>query len=148
MREVELIQVEADRLLRLDKERVDDRAWDFPGLGEEAVIPLRSVDGREDFLLDVGRSKIRLRKLKYQTRVHKVVILARLDIGGRPHENPDGERIPCPHLHVYREGFGTRWAIPLPNEDFSKPEDLMVALDDFFTFCHVVRPPDIQGPLF
>ncbi|HEY7442131.1 MAG TPA: hypothetical protein VH701_06920 [Vicinamibacterales bacterium] len=25
---------------------------------------------------------------------------------GAPHRNPDDEEIPCPHLHLYREGYG------------------------------------------
>jgi hypothetical protein len=36
----------------------------------------------------------------------------RLDLDGPPHRNPDDEEIPWPHLHVYREGYGDKWASP------------------------------------
>jgi hypothetical protein len=30
----------------------------------------------------------------------------RLDLDGPPHRNPDDQEIPCPHLHIYRAGYG------------------------------------------
>lgn len=75
------------------------------------------------------------------------MILARLDIGGPPHRNPDGEEIACPHLHVYREGYGDKWAFPLP-DSFSNHEDAWKTLFEFMDFCNVSTRPTILQELF
>ena len=67
--------------------------------------------------------------------------LVRLDFGGPPHTNPDGEEISTPHLHVYRENYGDRWAIPLPEEQFNDLADTWTTLQDFMGFCQITEPP-------
>jgi len=52
-------------------------------------------------------------RITYQNRGRAVVVLLRLDLKGSPLRNPNDEVIPCPHLHIYREGFGDKWAYPL-----------------------------------
>jgi hypothetical protein len=68
--------------------------------------------------------------------------------GGAPHRNPDDEEIPCPHLHLYREGYGDRWAVPLPAERFSDAGDPWLLLLEFMQFVNVTVPPDIRRGLF
>jgi hypothetical protein len=63
------------------------------------------------------------------------------DINGRPHTNPDGELVPRTHLHLYREGYDLTWAYPASPEEFTAPDDLATALDDFLRFCHVDPRP-------
>ena len=94
-----------------------------PGLGGSIEVPLISANRRENFLLDVTRGRINLKKATYQNGVRVVVILARLDIDGPPHENPDGQEILCPHLHTYREGFGDKWAVQAPSNIFPRTTD-------------------------
>ena len=72
----------------------------------------------------------------------------RLDVNGAPHRNPDGETILCPHLHIYRENFGDKWAYPLPLGKFENLDDLHRTFDDFLAECNVVEPPRIQTGLF
>jgi MoaA/NifB/PqqE/SkfB family radical SAM enzyme len=72
----------------------------------------------------------------------------RLDIDGAPHRNPDGELIPCPHLHIYRENFGDKWAYPLPQGKFRNLSDLFRTFEDFMAECNVVDPPRMQAGLF
>jgi hypothetical protein len=148
MAEINLTQSEADLLLALEKHRVDEQQWDYPGLGGQIRIPLISADKREDFFLDIERGSINLAKGKYQNRARHVVILARLDFGGSPHQNPDGEIIPCPHLHLYREGFGDKWAFAIPPDKFSNPTDPWQALQDFMRYCNITQPPLIRQGLF
>ena len=105
MPDLNLTQAEADALLALEKHRVDEQRWTYPGMGGRIEVPLISASKREAFLLDASRGRIDLLRTKYQTRARQVVILARVDVAGAPHRNPDGEEIPCPHLHVYREGY-------------------------------------------
>lgn len=148
MAEINLTQSEADALIAMEKLRVDDTRWDYPGLGGSISVPLISNDKRENFLLDVSRGKIDLLKGTYQNRSRQVIILVRLDFGRKPHRNPDGEEIPSPHLHIYREGYGDKWAIPVPADRFPNISDLWRTLDDFMQFCNVVDPPLIDKGLF
>ena len=75
------------------------------------------------------------------------MILARLDFGP-PHRNPDGEEIGSPHLHLYQEGFGDKWACPVPQDRFPNLSDPQLMLKDFVHFCNIVKPPVIRWGLF
>ncbi len=142
-----LTQAEADVLLAMPKRPLSDGLHEFPSRGGRLFVPLVSHDGREDFALDVSRDNIDLAKAKYQHRARRVVPLARLDLNGRPHTNPDGRPMPRTHLHLYREGFGLAWAFPVPAESYGQPGDLGAALDDFLRFCNVDPWPVITSPV-
>ena len=118
----ELTQAEADILLNMPKRRVSEQEYEF-SLIERIEIRLESTDGREQFLLDLSSGRIDLLKRTFQSRVRVAIVLARLDLGGAPHRNPDGEEIACPHLHVYREGYGDKWAYPLTQVSFKGAND-------------------------
>lgn len=148
MAELNLTQAEADALIVLAKHRIDGTAWDYPDFGGAVSIPLVSADRREQFMLDLRRGRIDLAKGTYQNRGRQVVVLVRLDFGGIPHRNPDGEEIDSPHLHVYREGFGDKWAVPVPAGHFQDVTNPWRTLDDFMRYCNVVEPPNIRRGLF
>ena len=148
MADFDLTQAEADALLATEKHRVDDHVWYYPNLGEAIRVPLTSADKREAFLLDIRRGRVDFRKVTYQNRTRLVTILARLDLGGAPHENPDGEVVPSPHLHVYKEGYADKWAEPVPKQTFPNINDPWKTLGDFMTFCNVTKQPNIQRDLF
>ena len=130
------------------KYRVDMTEWDYPDLGGVISVPLFSADRRENFLLDVRRGRIDLAKGTYQNRGRQVVVLVRLDFGGAPHRNPDGEEIDSPHLHLYREGFGDKWAIPVPGDVFGDVTDQWRTLQDFMQYCNIAEIPLIRRGLF
>ena len=148
MADFTVTQVEADALIAMEKHRVTDDRADFPMAGESVVSSLQSADKREQFLLDLSRSRINLKKIKMQTRVQQVVVLVRLDLDGAPHRNPDGEEIPVPHLHIYREGYGDKWAMPVPAAQFRAADDLWMTFEDFLSYCNITRPPYIDWGLF
>ena len=139
-----LPQAEADALFAMEKRRSDAAALNYPERGGALTAPLESTDGREKFRLDLRRGRIALGKGSYQNRARETVILARLDFGGAPHRNPDGQSIDSPHVHLYREGYGDKWAFPVPHEHFRNLNDLWRTLGDFMTFCNIVDPPDIR----
>ncbi|MDR0564767.1 MAG: hypothetical protein LBG78_07535 [Azoarcus sp.] len=142
-----LSQAEADALLRMEK--VPASATDifkFPSLGGRIEVPLVSRDKRESFSLDVQRKRISL-KTKYQTRARNIVVLARLDFGS-PHRNPDEREVGVPHLHLYREGYGDKWASEVPAGLLSNPDDAWQVLLDFMLYCGVVELPNIVRDLF
>jgi len=148
MAELNLTQGEADALMAMAKRRVDRTEWNYPDLGGAVSIPLVSDNRREQFLLDLRRSRIALEKGTYQNRARQVVVLVRLDFGGAPHRNPDGEEMASPHLHLYREGFGDKWAVPVPAGDFLDLTNPWQTLQDFMRFCNVIEPPNIRRGLF
>ncbi len=148
MAEINLTQTEADALIAMEKHRIDDTRWDYPGLGGSIIIPLTSKDKRENFLLDVSRGKIDLLKGTYQNRSRQIIVLARLDFGGQPHRNPDGQEIPSPHLHIYREGYGDKWALSVPADKFPHIQNLWQTLQDFMRFCNITELPFIERGLF
>jgi hypothetical protein len=76
------------------------------------------------------------------------IILYRLDIDGAPHRNPDGQEIPCPHLHIYGENYGDKWAIPAPVAEFPNTSDLFATLDAFMQHCNIIEIPKIEKGLF
>lgn len=148
MPEINLSQSEANALIAMEKIRADNQVYDYTGFGGRISIPLISRNKRENFILDISRGKIDLLKGTYQNRAHQVVVLIRLDFGGSPHRNPDGQEISCPHLHVYREGYSDKWAISLPQNTFSDTKDLWKLLEDFMRYCNIVELPRLERGLF
>ena len=142
-----LAQADADALIEMEKHRVDTIEHIFPFTGS-LVVPLQSPDKREQFLLDIRRGRIDLQKATNQSRARQVVVLVRLDLGGAPHRNPDDSEVPCPHLHLYREGYGDKWAIAAPASAFPRVDDLWGTLEDFMRYCRVTEPPYIERGLF
>ena len=139
-----LTQPVANALMSMPKRLLETGEIRFPAAGDYLQLELRSDDEHETFLIDVNRrGKIKVTKCTYQERYAVVEILVRVDIDGPPHENPDGTVVPCPHIHEYREGFGDKWARPLP-VSFTNPSDLVVTLRDFLKFCNVAKVPGIQ----
>lgn len=148
MPDINLTQSEAEELMDMEKIRTDDQQYVYPTPGNSICVPLTSVDERENFLLDASRGRIDLAKVKYQNRSRQIVVLVRLDLGGSPHRNPDGEEVSVPHLHLYQEGFGDKWAIAVPADNFSNPSDIFRAMDDFMSYCNITQPPFIGRELF
>jgi len=141
-----LTQQEADALLRLEKHCYESRQFEYPDLGGSLQIPLFSSDRRVAFSLDIQKGRITLSKNTYQTRT-KAIILVRLDIGGPSHRNPDDEEIACPHIHIYKEGYGDKWAYPLP-DDLGDASDYWELLFRFMDYCHIATKPNIMRRSF
>lgn len=143
-----LTQAEADLLLSMEKHCLDDKRWRFPVGGGRTEIPLVSPDGRENFTLDLQRGKRNMAKLKYQNRSRQTIILARLELNGGGHRNPDDLFVPCPHIHLYREGYGDKWAFPVNASAFNDLSNPSVVLDDFMRYCNITRQPEVDMVLF
>lgn len=149
MADIELMQEEADALIAMEKHCTEEKVYVFPGPGERIAIALASPDKRESFMLDVTRSQLKLTQATYQNRVRQAVILMRLDLDGPPHRNPDDQEVSCPHLHVYREGYGTKWVVPAPDNIYTNTQDLFSTLEAFMQHCNVTQVPNLQlGGLF
>lgn len=99
-------------------------------------------------MLDLSRGRIDWAKIRYQHWARQVVILVRLELSGPAHRSPDGQEVRCPHLHLYREGYGDKWAFPVPAEAFRDLEDVWRSLEDFMRYCSISEPPAIRRGLF
>ena len=148
MAEIDITQGEADALIEMEKCRIDDKQLLFPIAGDRLTVALTSIDKRESFSLDVTRAQIKLTKATYQNRARQAIILIRLDLDGPLHRNPDGEEIPCPHLHMYREGYGDKWAIPVPTDLYPDCGNLFATFEAFMVHCNITDPPQIDKGLF
>jgi len=148
MADMNLTQAEADVLMAMEKHRANEERSNFPMGGESLVLPLHSNDKREQFSLDVSRGRIDLANVKMQNRGRQVVVLVRLDLGGTPHRNPDDEEVPSPHLHIYREGYGDKWAVLAPADRFRNLADVWTTYEDFLRFCNVTLAPHVERGLF
>ena len=143
-----LTQADADVLIAMEKIRTDDTEWNYPRPGEQLSVPLTSTDRREAFMLDITRSGIKLTQSTHQTRARQAIVLLRLDLDGPPHRNPDGVEIPCPHLHVYREGYGDKWASVAPTHLCQPGADAFATCVAFMTHCNIVDAPSFVVGLF
>jgi hypothetical protein len=143
-----LVQAEAERLLAVEKHRVDDSTYSYPGPGVELRVPLLSADRREEFVLDIRRHRIEVvHGGKFQARARSTIPLARVCFA-RPHRNPDDAEVPRTHIHIYREGFDLRWAFPLEPSRFPDPEDRFQLLVDFMRYVCITREPIFQRDAF
>lgn len=148
MADIDISQAEADALIAMEKLFVDETDWTFPAAGERLARELTSTDKRENFTLDITRGRIKLIKATYQNRARAAIVLMRLDLDGPPHRNPDGQEIPCPHLHIYREGYGDKWALPAPAIRYPDPADLFSTCEGFMQHCNITGPAKMQKGLF
>lgn len=149
MAEGELTDERASVLLTTEKWRAEDVEVHFPAPGSRIEKGVISVDYKDRFILTINRcSKKNPGKVTYQLRTTNADILLRLDIEGPDHGNPDGTIIPCPHLHIYRQGYADKWAYPLPPELSGNLHDLLAILNDFMTYCVITKPPYIVAGIF
>lgn len=147
MDEARLSQAEADALLPMEKIFVYGDVIVFPAPGRKQIRQLQSRDGREKFILDLWRGRIGSLNITMQNRARKTVVLARLDLAGPTHRNPDNSKVATPHLHLYRKGERAAWAFPVPKDLISQLANPYKTLANFMTYCNIVEPPPIQYEL-
>lgn len=141
-----LTQVEANKLIVMQKSFLDTAAISLPP-GSDETRELLGFDPKERFLLDLSRGTIRLSKVKFQTRGRSVIVLVRLDLDGSPHTNPDGTQVGRTHLHVYREGYDDKWAVPLDPTVFANLLDVEDTFKRFCEYCNITALPNFQKDL-
>lgn len=141
--EHDLPQSMADFLIEIPKFALEaDMGVDFrPGMNVE--IDFRNDAEQEEFRLMIHRSGINIRHAKYELLARNSVVLLRFEIEGPPHDNPDGQHVPCPHLHQYREGYADKWARPIGDE-FGDTNNLLACLHGFLRYCNAVQVPPIR----
>jgi len=62
MADIDITQAEADDLIAMEKQHIEDTSFLFPEPGGRLTIALSSPDKRENFILDITRAQIKLTK--------------------------------------------------------------------------------------
>lgn len=106
-----LTQEEAESLLNMLKKAIDDEIA-FPSKGDAIEFDVIGDSKKDLFATRIYRGKINSFKYEIGARIKKDgIMLLELHINpGKPHINPDGEKIIGSHWHVYTEEHGRRQA--------------------------------------
>lgn len=142
-----LTQQEANSLIEsLKILLIKNRLINFPNPGESLLLECKDGNNNK-YIIDVARGRRKPSKATFQNRYNKSIVLLRVDIDGPPHDNPNGEEVECPHIHIYSEGYDDKWAYPLDQKLKTNPEDLIQVLIDFFTYNNISNRHElnIQG---
>lgn len=138
---------EAQQLIQVIKKLMKSGIYMLPKQGERDTLELRSIFSENDiFRVDINRAgRINKKKYTLQLRYGKDQGLIRIDMGGPPHDNPDGSRVQCPHIHLQQTDTGAwdAWAFDLPAV-FGNLEDRLKTLIDFLNYCNVNNISNIE----
>jgi hypothetical protein len=137
-----LTNSEFETLRNMKKGFEDNDPIIIPDQGGKINRTLQSKISEERFLLQIERGRINLKKVKYQA-MYQATVLLRIDLTGPRHCNPDGEFIECPHIHIYSEKYGDKWAYPLENFISYEDENLSTLLQNFLVYFNVEEIPRI-----
>lgn len=143
----ELSQIKADAYLAARKIKATASDCHLSSvIPKPASVPLIAPDiAGVAFSLDVTQKRIVL-KLKCQLRcTTEAVVLARLDFAS-PHRNPDGTAVGVPHFHIYRDGYGDKFAYEVPPGMLKRPNDPLHVLLDFLATYNIERNGIVAWP--
>ena len=144
-----LTQREADTLREIEKSFINPSSVRFPERRETKLYPLwYRYDNRrkDDMAISAYRGKKNPKKVSFRLLYAQGIILVRVDTQDpTPHTNPDGTRIEPgePHIHIYKEGFGDKFAYPLPAE-FNYTDDVIDLFMDFLSYSHIINKDQIH----
>lgn len=140
----------AQYLIGLEKLFKNAPPTNFTLPGQCSEFDLLSIDHKEAFILTINRSSTRLTgKCTYQTRTGTHIPLVRVDINPTGfHRNPNGDIIYGNHIHLYKEGYGDRFAKPLESEiEINDPQDLLGVYMGFCKYCNIEKSPSLEPSL-
>ena len=128
----------AQELIQVFKTIIKTGTYYLPPVGSSNAIELKSVQSTKDkFIVYVNRTS-KIVKNKYTLYLHYPEEgLLRMDVNGPDHINPDGKKIPCPHIHMRMDDSG-KWdayAFDLP-AIFGDTDDCISTLQSFLQYCH------------
>ena len=139
-----LTESEANELIRMLKKQEKVKAILFPDSGKKTRINIISSDSKEKFLIDIYQSRIDITEYFNHMNHSSKCPLARLDVGEHQvHRNPDGEKLTGSHLHIYKDGYESRWAYPVPKELGQDLDNKIETVLAFFKYCIVKEHGDI-----
>lgn len=142
----ELTQLEFDYLMGQEKRFEDESTILLGPAPLQWSKKIQSTSTKDTFSLDFYRGTFRLEKYTYNHRFKQTTVLMRFDSYGE-HTNPDGERINGHHVHIYKEGFGDKFAYPSSNFGIESSDTIEVILRKMLVYCNIKRIPPIEIPM-
>lgn len=136
-----LSQEDAEQLITEMKNTIEHE-FVMPAPGEQnSEFHVLGKNSRTEYAIALFRGKRDPNKHSISARINKTgTQLMRLCVQGAPHTNPDGTRITGAHLHIYREGYDTRYAKPVNIQSPDFVADTILLLKEF----NVISMPTFQ----
>lgn len=140
-----LTQEEADELLNMLKYSLTNEIT-FPEKGNSIEFDAKGSTAKDVFTIRIYRGRINNNKYEIGARIKKNgILLLELHINpGKPHQNPDGEKLVGSHWHIYTEEYYRSLAFPA--EDIQSDhfvENTILFLERF----NMIEKPNINYQL-
>lgn len=140
-----LTQEEAESLLNMLKKTLIEEI-SFPSKGQAIEFDVIGESKKDLFATRIYRGSINPNKYEIGARIKKDgIMLLELHINpGKPHLNPDGEKIVGSHWHIYTEKYGRRQAFlaeDIQSEYFIK--NTIIFMEKF----NIIEKPSINFQL-
>lgn len=146
-----ITQEEADTLRIIEKYLANPQDVKIPKMRETRIYPAyhKCYNRRRDDLdVSAYRGGIDENKVSYRLIYKKGILLIRIDTNDKTaHINPDNKSfIPpmTPHVHIYREGYGDKFAYPLPDEFSSKGADIEKLFIEFLQYSNFINIDELS----
>ncbi|CUU67916.1 Uncharacterised protein [Campylobacter hyointestinalis subsp. hyointestinalis] len=162
--ELKFIDGFTKEILELEKIPVDNgKIYTLPsGLCKFALnIELKVLNNKKydktSFILDISKSGIKIGKCKFQHRINKIDIIARIDFNSN-HTNPEFKTSKAPnniylsklmqkyslsklvnthHMHIFIDGYADKWAFPIIEYELEEHSGIMPQIEQFCDFCNI-----------
>lgn len=140
-----LTQEEFNYIIALKKEFKENNQITLESKWSRDIV---AIETRDMFILDYYIGTIALTKFTYNKRYRKTIAILRFDSSGR-HTNPDGQVFDGPHVHIYRENYGDKFAFYVSEIGINTDAiEKINVLENFLKYCNVINYPEIQQALF
>jgi len=136
--------IDVNELIEMLKQiKEKKRVIRLPSLGEQSSIQIKSVEKPvQTFRIVINRKQKISGNYSFLEIHGNNGLLLRLDIIGPPHTNPDGTKVPCPHIHIARDYYDDSWAYEFSPPDVSNFDSLVSQLYEFMVHCHIINTQD------
>lgn len=140
-----LTQDEANYLLNMLKKSLSNEIA-FPKQNSSTEFDVQGNTKQNLFTISISRGKIKRTKYSLGARIKKNgTMLLELHLNpGNTHINPDGEKIVGSHWHIYKEGYGHKFAYPADNID---SDNFIENTLSFFDRFNIIEKPIINHQL-
>ncbi len=132
----ELTQADFDFLMGIEKE-FEDKSTIFLGPAPlQWSRKIKTTATHDTFLLDFYRGSFRIQKYTFNHRYRQTFSVFRYDSYG-VHTNPDGQVVDVPHIHLYKEGYGDKFAYPASEFGIEESDPMEEVLRKILVYCKI-----------
>ncbi len=141
----DLTQAEFEFLLNLEKEFEDKSTLNLYPAPLQWTRKIKSIPTKDIFCLDFYRGTFKIQKYTFNHRYRQTLPIFRFDSYG-VHTNPDGEKVEEFHIHIYKEGFGDKFAYPASEFGIDNDDTMDIVLQKILRYCNI-KPITIEPPM-